>query len=169
MENNSDQNQTTEIVLTDEQTMLAEEKIEDPVFTSDYINEADTSIANIEEQYEPPEIVFVKGGEHLSFELLEAAKDNIKYVMKHADELTGSAQLSLYLNAYANKEIAGAFGCILRCGTPHTRENGRDGSAVIRIKKEDFEYKLKESILKEFLEADSEYLIFPEKDNYISL
>ena len=46
--------------MTDEQTMLAEEKIEDPVFTSDYINEADTSIANIEEQYEPPEIVFVK-------------------------------------------------------------------------------------------------------------
>ena len=75
----------------------------------------------------------------------------------------------LYLNAYANKEIAGAFGCILRCGTTHTRENGRDGSAVIRIKKEDFEYELKESILKEFLEADSEYLIFPEKDNYISL
>ena len=169
VENNSDQNQTTEIVLTDEQTMLAEEKIEDPVFTSDCINETDTSIANIEEQHEPPEIVFVKGGEHLSFELLEAAKDNIKYVMKHADELTGSAQLSLYLIAYANKEIAGAFGCILRCGTPHTRENGRDGSAVIRIKKEDFEYELKESILKEFLEADSEYLIFPEKDNYISL
>lgn len=165
------QKQVTETALVDNytETVLPEEKMDERPSTDDSADETDTSVLNMEDQPKLPEIAFIKGGEQYSFELLEAAKDNLKYVMKHADELTGSPKLSLYLNAYANKEITGAFGCILRCGTPHTRENGRDGSAVIQIKRDNFEYELKESSLKEFLEDDSEYLIFPEKDNYISL
>ena len=89
--------------------------------------------------------------------------------MKHVDELAEDPQMALFLNAFATKEMTGAFGCLLRSKAEHSRKNGKDGEAVIRIEDGEIKYEIKESSLKEFLGEDAEYLIAPSTDSFVKL
>lgn len=118
-----------------------------------------------------PEIIphYAEETKEIAEQLFNAAKEIQKYTMRHVDELTDDPQIALFLNAFATKEVTGAFSCLLRSKAEHSRKNGKDGEAVIRIEDGEIGYEIKESSLREYLGEDSGYLIAPSIDSFVKL
>ena len=162
---------------TESEHSLVVEVMPVPVITQEekkLENDAETAVVKekIAAEIESvPEIIpyYAEETKEIAEQLFVAAKEIQKYIMKHVDELTDDPQMALFLNAFATKEMTGAFGCLLRGKAEHSRKNGKDGEAVIRIEDGEIKYEIKESSLKEFLGEDAEYLIAPSTDSFIKL
>lgn len=152
------------------------EAIPVPVITQEKTqkNDAETTVAKekiaIEIESGPEKIpYYAEETKEIAEQLFNAAKEIQKYTMKHVDELTDDPQMALFLNAFATKEVTGAFSCLLRSKAEHSRKNGKDGEAVIRIEDGEIGYEIKESSLREYLGEDSGYLIAPSIDSFVKL
>ena len=162
---------------TESEHSLVVEAMPVPVITQEekkLENDAETTVVKekIAAEIESvPDIIpyYAEETKEIAEQLFIAAKEIQKYTMKHVDELTEDPQMALFLNAFATKGMIGAFGCLLRSKTEHSRKNGKDGEAVIRIEDGEIKYEIKESSLKEFLGEDAEYLIAPSTDSFVKL
>lgn len=176
MKNSSEIEETAAEISGPEQLSVIED-IPVPVITQEETGQKNVAeAAGIEEEITAkiksvPEIVpyYDKESKEIAVQLFTVAKEIQKYIMKHVDELTDDPQMALFLNAFATKEMTGAFGCLLRSKTEHSRKNGKDGEAVIRIEDGEIKYEIKESSLTDFLGEDAGYLIAPSTDSFVKL
>lgn len=118
---------------------------------------------------EPATPFYTKYSKELAEKLFLEVREVQKYIMKHSGELADDPQNAVFLNAFVTKETTGAFGSMLRCKINHSRKNGKDGEAVIKISNNEIEYEIKEASLRDILGEDATYLISPNDDTYVKL
>lgn len=140
-----------------------ETKIEENVEVSADIQEEVSEQSN-------NEIIYLNHTREQCMELFLSIRNTNSFLVKtEFKESFSDNQQQMLITSFANRQTACAFDGLLRALVPHTRENGKDESPVIRINENEGQFEIREEILRAVAEEDAEYLIYPEKDNYIKI